>query len=109
MVLYGVSLRPGPCDNAYRHTTRLETYDTGIDQPTHDFIASRAGSQCRHHPHNEILVSDCPIHGGSLFGSEIPAISNPIAKKAKKRRSKSKRRKSRSKRRKSRSRKRKVL
>ena len=82
MVLHGVSLKPSPCDNAYQHVTRLKTYETGVNQSTHDFIASRAGSGCRHDPSAEILVLDCPIHGGSLFGKQLRLPHNPIVKKS---------------------------
>ena len=116
MVLYGVSLKSSPCDNAYRHRTRLETYDSNIDQPTHDLIAAKVGSYCRHHPSAEILVTNCPIHGGSDFGREIPHPNasrdvpvrrNSASRKAR-RKTKSRRRKTKSRKRKTKSRRRKT-
>ena len=107
MVLYGVSLKPSTCENAYQHVTRLETYNNGINQSTHDFIASRAGSKCRHRQQDEIFVPNCPIHGGSGSGQ---ILLRPSTKKSRRRQGSTKKRstkrighRSRSKRRKSKS------
>ena len=110
MVLYGVSLKPSTCENAYQHVTRLETYNNGINQSTHDFIASRAGSECRHRPQDEIFVPNCPIHGGSGSGQILmrPSTKKSRRRQGSKQKKSTKRRghRSRSKRRKSKSRKR---
>ena len=110
MVLYGVSLKPSTCENAYQHVTRLETYNNGINQSTHDFIASRAGSKCRHRQQDEIFVPNCPIHGGSGSGQKLmrPSTKKSRRRQGSKQKKSTKRRghRSRSKRRKSKSRKR---